>query len=437
MLRIALALFLARSLVGAYLVPPWSNPDEPSHFGYVRLLAFSPGGGWRPEDEARVEGEILQSMARVDWWRQYPQEKPTRIPSRFQDVSSHVTAIGGAVQPLYFRFAAAPVRVLRIRGLLEQYYTLRMLSVLCAALTIVCAWAGARLLLDPASAGVVAAVLALQPQFLLVALTVGPDMLVNLLGAVIWWQAARLLVRPSALIPIAIMLSCAAAIVFTKRLGAPVSAAVIVILALHFLRLLHGHWRGAVMVLALLAAAIAGLALVAWLMPDEIAVLRYSWGLFFRSPEQWPPKVRSVEYFREYTVQLVRSAWLVAGWLRYPAPSWWFVVASGLTVAGVLGTIVALIRKRRRPEYKGILLAAGLALVQIIAVYATTYLTAYGGQGRYLFPVAAPLALLLWIGFAEYWPARLRSHAAPTLIALMFALDLSGWLTVLLPAYVY
>ena len=49
--------------------------------------------------------------------------------------------------------------------------------------------------------------------------------------------------------------------------------------------------------------------------------------------------------------------------------------------------------------------------------------------------MAGPLAVLLWIGFYEWWSPKRRWLAAPALVALMLALDITGWITTLLPAY--
>ena len=80
----ALALLACRIFLALALIPPWQQPDEPTHVARVEqqrnriaLLDGSP-------DPAR-EGEILQSMASYDWWEHRGRgwETPTIIPKDF------------------------------------------------------------------------------------------------------------------------------------------------------------------------------------------------------------------------------------------------------------------------------------------------------------------------------------------------------------------
>jgi 4-amino-4-deoxy-L-arabinose transferase-like glycosyltransferase len=374
-------------------------------------------------------------MAHFNWWRQYRQPTPNPMPARFADVPDRTSPIGGGVQPVYYVASATYLKLLPLDGLLAQYAAVRILSMICAASTILAAWAAARLLFGELSAAVVAMVMALHPQFLLVALTAGPDAFVNLLGAVIWWQAARMIRDRQPLAAIAVMLLCACLLVFTKRQGAPVAAAAPLLAFGYAMRQVWVQRRRAAWVAAIVGLAAGALAAVIWLFPAQYETLRYSWSLFLRSPAEWHPRASTWNYFVVYTKEMFNSAWLVAGYLRYPAPPLWFAVTYLLMAVGVAGVVRAIVRTRR--DAAGVVAAAGLVVVQLVALYATTYTLFYGAQGRYLFPVAAAMAALLWVGFREFWPPAAHRHAAATLIAIMLAMDVAGWFNVLIPAYVY
>jgi hypothetical protein len=437
MLAVATGIFVCRFIAASYLIPPWQNPDEPTHFGYVWTLANGPGFELESGEVAEIERAVLGSMVYFDWWRQYREPVPAPFPTRFLDVPEHMTAIGGGAQPVYYVLAAAYLKALPLESLMGQYASLRVLSIIAAALTIAAAWSGTRLLFGELSAAVVALVLALHPQFLLVGMTVGPDALVNLLAAVIWWQSARILRDRTPVLSVAAMLASGALIILTKRLGAPVAVAVLVVAAVYMIGeacRLRGK-RVVVLVLLLSIVGVAGV-LAGEVFSKQFETLRYSWGLFVRLPEQWHPRAFTWDYLALYTRELFASAWLVAGYLRYPAPAAWFAVVYTLTACAVAGLLRHVVRGRD-VQWTGLLLAVVFVLMQVVALYGTTYVMAYGAQGRYLFPVVSALAALLWIGLREWWPRGSQKYAAAAVVTAMLALDLTGWLTVLIPAYVY
>jgi hypothetical protein len=437
LLAVATGIFVCRFVAACYLIPPWQNPDEPTHFGYVWTLAHGPGFELQAAEAEQIERIVLGSMVYFDWWRQYREPVPAPFPSRFLDVPEHITAIGGGAQPVYYVLAAVYLKALPVDSLMGQYAALRVLSMVAAVLTMAVAWAGTRLLFGDLSATVAALVLALHPQFLLVGMTVGPDTLVNLLAAVIWWQSARLLRDRSPVLSLAVMLVSGALIVATKRLGAPVAAAVLVVAGIYVVGQawrLRGK-RVGVLLLMLLAVGLGGVFAVQ-AFSTQFETLRYSWALFIRSPEQWNPRAFTWDYLLLYTREMFASAWLVAGHLRYSAPTAWFAAVYALTACAVVGLVLHALRSRD-VQWTGLLLAGALVLSQLGALYATTYAMAYGAQGRYLFPVVSALTALLWIGVREWCPRGSQKYAAAALVTAMLALDLTGWLTVLIPAYVY
>jgi hypothetical protein len=56
-------------------------------------------------------------------------------------------------------------------------------------------------------------------------------------------------------------------------------------------------------------------------------------------------------------------------------------------------------------------------------------------QGRYLFPVIAPLAALLLGGLAQWLPARFDRVGVVVGVVLLFALNLWCWFGVIMPTF--
>jgi hypothetical protein len=428
-LRLAIALFLCRAAIGALVIQPWQGPDEPPHYVVAEQVAARSLGNLAAR--AQLERDVLRSMADHEWWRGYRLATPTPVPTSFAQEPEHLGS-GNMTQPVYYLVAGSVLRAVRVSGLDRRYYVLRLLSVLLGVATILMAWAGARLLFDATTASVVAFMFALHPQFLFTALSVEPDALANAFGALAWWQGARFVVRgrwTAALIA----LTAAVLALLTKRSGVPLLGVALVIVAFGVRR--HVRWSPRTLAATTSAATVAvGLAMIIVLTSaaEAVVTLRSGWYATLFQFHAVPDF--SARRIVEFSEGLLDSSWLVAGWLRYPAPPWWLATVRLLTFAGFAGAIVASGRRRELRIPLGVAAVSTGAL--IVAVFVSGLMTGAGAQGRYLFIVAAPFAVLLWVGFAEWWPEDRRWLAAPALIALLVALDIAGWITTLLPAYV-
>jgi len=426
LLHLALAIFVCRAVIAAFIIPPWQGPDEPPH--YVMAEQVARGAIGDPPVKAQLEAQVLRSMAAHDWWRPYGLATPNPVPTSFSQEPDHL-GTGAMVHPVYYRIAGGVLRMSGAGTLDGRYLVLRLLSSGLSMLTIVMAYAGTRLLFDRMTASIVVFLAAFHPQFLLTALSTTPDALANAFGALVWWQAARVFVYGSA---DAAVVTAAAAIAatLTKRNAVP-------LLAVSGLVAMICVWRrlSTRVAVAIIAAGCVVLLVVAvWFVrsPAEwVAQLRYQWyTALFQNPAA---RDFSLRRFTTFTLGLLDSSWLVAGWLRFPAPSWWLTTVRVLTIASFAGVGRALVRK---PNLRAALwLAIGVAAPMVLAAVANGLMTGSAPQGRYLFVVAAPMALLFWIGLAEWWPASMDHLAAPAVIALLFLLDLSGWITTILPAY--
>jgi hypothetical protein len=128
----------------------------------------------------------------------------------------------------------------------------------------------------------------------------------------------------------------------------------------------------------------------------------------------------------------IDSAWLVAGWLRFPAPDWWFWIVRLLTLAGLSGAAMWWLRgSLRQPLSFAWMFALAYALPLLVVAFVLVSVP----QGRYLFGAFVPFAALIVAGLMWWFPDRLRSGIAVAVVTLVAVLDAAGFATVLIPAY--
>lgn len=434
------ALFCARILLALVIIPPWQNPDEPQNLAFVRLLQHDAGahpiddlilryrGGAR--DDPQSEPLILASMAKYGWWTHYGRTTPNPPPLSFRAADEVVNADFGLPggPAAYFLACGRLLNSLGIREPAAQVVALRIVSGVFGILTLLCGWAGSRLLFGPEAGIGTALLLSLHPQFLLVSVTANADAVVNFWGGVAWWQTARLFARPGPALSLAGMVGAAVLAAATKRLGMPLLLAVSGSAAL---------WLWALRRTTVLRVALAGIAIpaaaavaAALVFPTEVARIRSSASFI---DERWHLDL-SLDWIWRFSKVLFESTWLTAGWMRYPIGFGWVLAWAGVVavaVAGLIRSWSTLSMSVRR----GVMIAALFVAAQVAAVYAVHFPIGSGPGGRYLFPAVGPLLALVWIGW-EALARRPDIRWTMALVLFAFAFDVAGWATVFIPVYV-
>jgi hypothetical protein len=424
-----LALFVCRLLAAALLVPAWQGPDEPTHFALIQQLTRPDGRGDLAIRE--IERQVLQSMAQHDWWRHYQKVTPDPVPVAFSQVPEHLSN-GTLDQPAYYLIAAALLRLVPAADLEQQYAALRWLSALMALLTLVCGWLGTRKLFGELTAFGATAIVALHPQFLLSAVSVNPDVLIDLCGAFIWWMIGYVAAagRPGQLAGMLLMAAAAVVAALSKRNGLPLVLVTFVAGAVaagvSSRRLVVLVAGGGVLVLSLVAVVLS----FDYAAFEPARRLLTFWGAILRSPGSidWTPG-----RLAWFAAAAIDTSWLSAGWMRFPAPEAWSWVARLLTVAGLAGAVGLY---RTSPESRTALrLAAVVAIIHAGSLLAVAFIAGSAPQGRYLFGVLFPIAALVWSGILFYAGPGAQRSAMVAVLGTVAALDLTGFLFVLLPAY--
>jgi hypothetical protein len=434
------ALFLCRAVAADAVIPPWQGPDEPTHFALTKLVSL---GGDAASARPALEARILASMARHGWWAAYQEPTPDPLPRTFPEVPGHLAdnvSRGTMSQPAYYLAGAAALRLAPGLELEHEYRLLRLLSLVMSAGALLCGWAGTRVLFGEATAAAAVSVAALHPQFLVSALSVNPDALINLCGAVMWWQAARLVAdAPGGLRLVRLGAIGGAALVAaaSKRNGGPLVAIALLLAAAECVRAFRAMRREhAVALCAGAVVAFAAAASATWRMfPEQMAALENFWsgGVVVRRS---PAAMLSVQGY-DFLQTAVDSSWLIAGWLRFRAPEWWLWTVRVLTAAALLGAVWALVRRSAGPQRLVRPLAftcifTGLHIAPLLVV---AFVLVSVPQGRYLFAVMLPLSALLVVGVQQWFPEHRQPMAAVLLVSLVAALDAVALIPVLVRAY--
>jgi len=435
-LPVAFSLLVCQLLLAFALIPPWQQPDEPTHlaraeFQKNRLLAASGYGHPAREDE------ILISMARYDFWVHRGMVTPATIPKNFEASGQYVAVPVLTVErpPAFSLVTGRVLSWLPRLTLIEDLYAMRVLSAALAILTLFVAWLTAHRTLAPSAAAMIACLLALHPQFAIISAAATPDAMVNLLGACVWWQAACGVADRRVLLALALMWTAAVAAAAVDRMGVPLVAVASIVSLVATVRRasLRRPWMmfgtsTAVFVILALAALVAALAAFGG---------SYALGHVFAGG--WAPVPGAITWdrFVRFTWRLHEGWWYALGWGRYPPPVWWSAISAALTLAAVVGVGRrlfgdAILDRRTRTL---LVLAAISIAIQLAAVYWTFFRMGRGAQGRYLFPFLVPSLILLWVGIEAWVPRSRRMYAAAALIFLFALLDAAGWILVVIPAY--
>jgi hypothetical protein len=422
-----LAVFVCRALVANAVVPPWQGPDEPGHFATTYSLALPPGA------DEEVQAGVLRSMVRNRWWAFYDDPPPDPLPQRFDLVYERALGLGNLSQPLYYSLGAAALKLSRPADIDTAYYHLRFLGVVLAVAALGLGWAGTRILFGPEIAAGALAIGTLHPQFLLASISVNADVLVNMWGAFVWWQAARVVTGHRRALSIVLMVVGAVAALFTKRIGM-ILVGVSLVVAVGSL-LVNRTWRitrrdtALIAVVAAVGACVAlGLGL---LFREQVSFLWVYWSDAFTPRTSLADQLPEAARFARMTVDYF---WLIAGWLRFQPPVSWLWVARILIIAGMTGAVIQLITART--GRLSLSVAWLFVMVQLVAMLATVFwLAPSAPQARYLFPVFVPITVLLYVGLKRLVPRRYEPQWPVALVTLLLMLDVTGFTTVHLSSY--
>ena len=419
-LGIVLVLHLLLATLWSVTVPPFETPDEPGHARYVNFLLEHrrlPVAGEEAPGEAH-QPPLYYAVAAVVAGVTGSGPIPAEVRK-----NAHFRWYGGTQENKYLHDGDPTAGTL---------HRLRLLSVVLSAGTIVCVYLMGAVsgIVSRRAAAIAAGVAAFIPQFSFVSGSLNNDNLANLLSAaaltcLVFGMRAGAGLRPWGLAGLFTGLG-----LLTKFTGLAMIPCGLLAIWIH---------RGAGRQRAAAAFLVPALLTPAPLLIRNAMVLGDALGAGAQVrtlPNLLDPKGLSDAYFvTEFPVVLFESFWGRFGWMSFRAPTGLYLIALVATIIALTGLLIS----RRGAAASQTRILFGAAIVIQIAQVAIYNLTFTQAQGRFLFPVIGPVALLVCAGIAEVarragWK-EISTRGALLVTAGLVILNLSLLALVVAPAY--
>jgi 4-amino-4-deoxy-L-arabinose transferase-like glycosyltransferase len=411
-LGIVILLIAFALLAGAYsvIVPLYEAPDEPAHFDYVRHLVEEHRLPIQKEgalSEAHqpplyyVIAALVSSVADFD------------DPAGTQQVNPQFVwgGRGGAEHNAALHHTA---ETFPYRGLALAAHLCRFVSVLSGLVTVFFTYALAGEIFPGQEhlALLAAGLVAFNPQFLFISGAINPDSMAAMWSTVALWQMVRLLREPlhgrgwtllGLLIGLAVLSKSS-----TFTLG--LMAAGILLFTARRQRSWSLLWKG-VLAVGIASALVSGW----WFVRNQ---------LLYGDPLGWQTFVRTYAvHLRESPFSLAevrwfirtqfRSYWGVFGWMTVQAPEGFYRAILALCALSLVGWGKWAIRREWSNLGAGqrggsVILASFPLMQEAYQLRAVTVFNPAWYQGRHVFPMIAPVAVLLAAGLFHLLPDRGR-----------------------------
>jgi len=436
------ALFLWLNLA----VPPFQNPDEPTHF--AALMGFAQSGN--PLNPPH--SEIIRLMDQNHWWRFLGAGRPVPVPNKLENIEflmqyynvSDYTLLLHDIFLYHFALGKLFGPVLNL-SVIPAFYGTRAVSfvliigVLCLIYFIFKRLAGAAFFspIKSANLGALFFVLFL-PQFIILSISANPDGLSIFLGTAFFSSAFILISRP---IKSSILLMI---LFFSAVLGTAIDRMNSLLVPLCFLAIFFSINKGNYKKFTFIALLLAAGLFMAFLAVRHFFPVEAAKGVDFVRSNISASLVSLKTIFSPHSqnvlflTDLTDSFFLKYGWWAFEASRvfywiWRFLITlAGIGIIGIL--VVPLFKKRtprlnengdiQRPRIISFSLLA--VLIQILAIRIVARPENMYAQGRYLFPLILPIAFLFVSGLKFLFDSfsrkkNLGAYAVKIFVLLEFA----------------
>lgn len=279
-----------------------------------------------------------------------------------------------------------------------------------------------------------AALVAFNPQFLFVSSAVSNDSAITAASALALFLLVRAFSRPPSLAD-AVLVGLAAGLCALAK----VSGAAMLALALGVLAYVNRHDLRR-MVTQLLAAALAFALVAGWwylrnlLLYGEVTGTARMIEIFGgrTAPLTW-------EGWRAQFYEVLETFWVGLGWGNIRAPEWLYWALGLAALAGLLGLLVGLMRRRSAwretlREHAAVLVPLAWCLL-IFGALVRWMVVTQAPHGRLLFPALPAFGALVALGWMLLLPGRAGGWVLRAAPAPLFALALAAPFVWLVPAY--
>jgi 4-amino-4-deoxy-L-arabinose transferase-like glycosyltransferase len=468
-LLVGAALAIAWNLV----TPAFQGPDESAHFAYVQYFAetghlpsATSTGVVRPEGVSSEEAEALRVLdllplisnvvGRPAWTKAdlalwHERERALARGSRANGAGPNPIAQN---PPLYYAVMAIPYRAFVWLPLLKRLFALRLFNALFYLATIVLVWliAGELFARVRWKQTLAAGAVALQPQLAFMSGVINPDNLLIALTTGFLLAALRLAKRGPSPTRVLVPSVLASAAVLTHGRGLVTLPVLAIALVVAWIK----HRRGAreTLVLAALAAAPVGIAILAYSLFGRGAgssslyggqvgeltakagfsfgqLLATTWNFYFEKFLSLHENIGPSWGYRQVFIEQFYGAF---GSLEVVLPKHFSDVMQGLSAVGVAGLICAVVVRWRalRRGWPVVSVLLALLVTTLAFLHYTNYRallndhgTAVLFVGRYLLPMVALFGLAIAFT-AGSLPRRIGPLAAAAILAIGVVVSLVG-----------
>ncbi len=455
-LWLLLGSFVLLASIYSIVVPPFETPDEIWHVAFVQHVASGQGlpiseantqALWRQQG-VQAPGYYLAAAGLTAWIDQgdfpqiYARANPHAAIGR-ADVTENRNYL------IHHADEAWPWR-----GSILALHITRFFSILLGAVTLWGVYQTLALLVAAPAALFGTAFIAFIPQFVFISAAASNDNAINALATLVLWRLVALVSIPAVPRRGRRQTSSEAAhrmapffllgVLLGLALLAKLSALALV--ALTGLAVLLAAWRSRswrLLIAGGLAVAAPALLIAGWwylrnwqLYGDPLAWNVWQENILLRVARAgWATILGEME-------SLERSFWGLFGWVNVPFPAWVYTLFRGITILLAVGLLLAALRwlvRSRRLDWRW----AGAGLLMLwLALLTISWLRfmriAPAAQGRYFFPAASSLALLMATGVSGFgstrWP-RLASLVGWLVVAVLAVLSVVAPFRIIRPAY--
>jgi hypothetical protein len=434
LLPLLLILALVRGGGYAAVMPPWQAPDETGHFEYTWLVAQERELPERGDASPALERELLGSLYEWRYGGYTGRGLPRQMPPRLDDLSESIFArrartVRGERFSLAYVWQALFLLPVRHQGLALQLYAMRFSSVILNVLIVWLAWRIFREAVPerPRLAAAMTALIVFLPQHTFINASVSDGPLAEVAACIViygWllvFRHAR--TRVVSVVGGGLVAVGTAVAMWTKKTGAfllPLDiGALVLLLVLRF----RGAARWRRLVYAASGLVLGGVLVVLLLQTPVGESLEGRVEDWWTAPEVYLENERiSLD---QAVWQTYDSFWGQFGWMNVRVGYGWYVLTYVLGLAAVEGWVCPRWRgwrvSRRAKGLMGLTLALGVGAWLGFLVLTPGGLGFF--QGRYMFPVAVPVAFFLVGGWARWVPERWQRAFLPALVGVLAVVD--------------
>lgn len=436
----SLALFCFSGVM-AVINPPYQCPDEPTHLAYSLWSAHD---GRLPLEH--LEGVILASATTYRFWSLVQFPPPNPVPTRFYEAPLLRLKPSQRSKPtLYYLSVGKLLQVLRIEGPLPALYVSRLVGLCFAFLQWMLLWSVFLETSRRPDDWMLWSCTLMLPQYVYLCGSANPANLAWVASGMMILGSVRLVTR-TAIFPGLIW------IIPGILLGLVVHRSVLIALPGVFMAIIIKAGRydsGTLRTRWTLRTAFAAgvISSVIWILianrsPDLIRLLLHQLVLQTRSVGfQISAFSWDTQWWAVFFSHFFSSFMLNFGWLKHPAPVWFYGVF-GLISLPVMAGVVRQVMGFRADPFAGMnrsicLIHAANCAVGIWIVVIQFACRHELSQGRYLFPILPSLAAVFWFLWNAGMPTIWQSAARGLVYAVCWGMLIYSVWGVLIPRMIF